>query len=72
MIKIRLTRHGKKNSPYYRIVVIDKNKKRGGEPLEVLGHWFPEKKDFTIDKIKVEDWKKKGAKVSEAVKKLLK
>jgi small subunit ribosomal protein S16 len=71
MIRIRLTRKGKKNDPFYRIVAIESDKKREGEPLEVLGYWHPASKDKKIDKKAIDKWVKKGAQVSSAVKKLM-
>ena len=51
-VKIRLQRQGKKNSPFYRVIAIDEAKKRSGQPLEVVGFWYPEKNDKKIDKKK--------------------
>jgi small subunit ribosomal protein S16 len=72
MVKIRLARHGKKNDPFYRIVVIDSAKKRDGEALAVLGFWHPRRKTIKIDKKAIDSWEKKGAQVSIVIKKLLK
>lgn len=71
MVKIRLARHGKKNDPTYRVVAIDSSKKVGGEALATLGFWHPKKFVIKIDKKAVEEWEKKGAQISAAVKKLL-
>jgi len=81
VLKIRLARSGVKNKPYFRIVVIDKRRKRGGKPLDILGYWQPVKEDirakFTdkgvrqIDKNKVKYWIERGAKTSRVVDKLL-
>ncbi|QLG69381.1 MAG: SSU ribosomal protein S16p [Candidatus Woesebacteria bacterium] len=71
MIKIRLSRLGKRNKPFYRIVAIDESKKREGEPREVLGFWNPVKKEFKINQEKLEDWLKKGAVLNQSVKNLL-
>lgn len=72
MIKIRLARHGKKNDPFYKIVAIEKNRKREGKPLEVLGYWHPAKDDKKIDKKKIKKWLSNGAQITKGVKKLLK
>ena len=37
MVKIRLSRTGGKNSPFYRIVAVDERKKSNGRSLELLG-----------------------------------
>jgi small subunit ribosomal protein S16 len=71
MVKIRLTRVGKKNDPFYRIVAIDSQKKRGGRALEIMGFWHPKKGAQTINKEAIVAWEKKGAQISARVKKLL-
>lgn len=70
MIKIRLARLGRKKDPFYRIVAIDETKKVTGIPLATLGTWNPREKRNDIDKKGIDAWTKKGAKMSEAVKKL--
>jgi len=70
MVIIRLARHGRKNDPFYRIVAIDKAKKVVAAPLANLGFWNPREKKKEINKKGVEEWVKKGAKISPAVKKL--
>ncbi len=72
MVTIRLARFGRKKGPFYRIVVLDSTKKTAGANIEVLGYWNPAKKDFKIEKPKFDEWIKKGAQVSAAVKNLLK
>lgn len=72
MLKIRLARFGKKNDPFYRVVAIDKQKKREGESVQKLGFWHPRTNLLQIDKKSIAEWTTKGAIVSEAVKKLIK
>ncbi len=72
MIKIRLTRQGSNNNIFYKVVAIEEKSKRQGQPLETLGYWQPSQKLIKLDKEKVNSWVKKGAKVSPAVKKLMK
>lgn len=71
MIKIRLSRGGSKNKPFYRIVAIEESRKRGGKPLDIIGYWNPQKNDFKINKDKLKAWIEKGAKQTTAVDKLL-
>jgi len=71
MIKIRLERRGKTNSPFYRIVATDERNKIGGKYLENLGFWNPQTKEKIIKKDLVKKWVEKGAKISTAVKKLM-
>lgn len=72
MIMIRLARFGRKLAPFYRVVAISGEKKREGEPLEVLGYWNPATKETKIDNKKVAKWVKKGAQISPTVAKLIK
>lgn len=71
MVKIRLARAGKKNDPVYRIVAIDSTKKNTGRALAVLGHWHPAKDEKKIDQKLLAEWVKKGAQLTEAVRKLI-
>jgi len=66
-------RFGKRGDPQYRIVAIDKRKKRDGSYLEKIGTYNPMKKPclIEIDQAKYESWQKKGAQVSEGIRKLL-
>lgn len=70
MVTIRLSRYGRKKAPFYRVIVVDSRKKRDGAFLEVLGFWNPEKGDKKLDKVNFDLWIKKGAQVSDTVKKL--
>ena len=41
MIKLRLTRYGRKQRPCYRIVAMDSRTKRDGASIEELGFYNP-------------------------------
>ena len=41
MLMIRLARFGAKKKPFYRVVVIQKERARNGPALEVVGHYNP-------------------------------
>jgi len=72
-VKIRLSRIGKKNRPYWRVVAVDSRKKRDGAYLDNLGTYDPIKHQvvqFHTDKIAT--WVAKGAVCSPTVIKLLK
>ena len=71
---IKLMRTGKKGMPSYRIVVIDKRKKRSGNYLDKLGFYNPltNPAQISLDQAKFDAWVNKGAQLSEGVKKLLK
>lgn len=71
---IRLMRFGKRGFPSYRIVVLDKRKKRDGEYIEQIGRYNPLKKpaEFIVDKERLDAWLKNGAVLSDGMLKLLK
>lgn len=71
MVKIRLKRLGKKNSPFYRIVVIPARTKREGKTLEEIGHYDPMKKELKLDKERAEFWINSGAQPTNTVKRFL-
>ncbi len=73
-VAIRLMRFGKKGSPSYRIVVLDKRKKRDGSYLENIGVYQPMNKPGKIEILKerFEYWTSRGAQLSEGISKLLK
>jgi small subunit ribosomal protein S16 len=73
-VKIRLQRVGAKNSPSYRVVVVDERAKRDGSVIENLGQYQPISKNaqFTVKEEMVLDWLKKGAQPTLTVLNLLK
>lgn len=72
MVKIRLSRTGKKNAPSYRIVVIDSRARRDGRAIENLGFYDPKTKPETIkiNRERLDYWLSQGAQMTEVVKKL--
>lgn len=70
---IRLARVGARKQPYYRVVVIEKDRARNGRSVEVVGTYNPRTNPASIDiKLeRVEYWKSKGAQPSDRVAKLL-
>jgi len=73
MVTIRLFRQGKKNQPFYRIVVTDKRRKRQGKYIEAIGFYNPLKEpaEIKIDHQKLKFWQERGANLSDGLKKLL-
>lgn len=73
-VTMRLSRLGKKNKPFYRIVVIDGKRKRESRYLEKIGEYNPflNKDELKIDHQKFVYWKTRGAKISKGLEKLLK
>ena len=72
-VKIRLSRVGKKNVPFYRIVAIDSRAARDGKTLEILGTYDATKNTFEKwNEAGIEAWLKTGAQMTDSVKKLRK
>lgn len=71
MVIIRLSRYGRKNAPFYRVIAVDSSKKATGKYLEFLGTWNPAKKEIKLEKDKIKNWIEKGASLSATVKKFL-
>lgn len=72
MLRIRFFRIGKKNQPFFRIVVTDrKNPPQGGRFLEVVGFFNPLTKEKQLKKERIEHWIKMGAQPSDRVHNLL-
>ncbi|MCQ2770451.1 MAG: 30S ribosomal protein S16 [Clostridia bacterium] len=74
MVKIRLTRMGKKKAPFYRVVVADSRYPRDGRFIEEIGYYDPKTEPVTIkiDLEKANTWIKNGAQPSDTVKALIK
>lgn len=73
-VKIRLSRHGSKKKPFYRIVAADSIYPRDGRFIERLGTYDPRNKanGLKLKRDAIEEWIKKGAQLTETVKKLMK
>ncbi len=48
-VALRMSRQGKKKSPFYRIVAADKRKARDGKFIELLGTYHPTTKALKLD-----------------------
>jgi len=73
VLMIRLARFGARKQPYYRVVVIEKERARNGRPVEVVGTYNPRTNPATYDlkRERIEYWVSKGAQLSDRAKKLL-
>lgn len=73
-VKFRLSRHGSKKKPFYRIVVADSSSPRDGRFIERVGFYDPltEPMQISLDREKIKDWYKKGAKPTRTVENLFK
>ncbi len=70
-VHIRLSRHGTKKAPFYRIVVTDHRAPRDGRFIENIGVFHPAGK-FEIDHSRLDYWRGKGAQASDTLGRLLK
>ncbi|HLW51792.1 MAG TPA: 30S ribosomal protein S16 [Candidatus Angelobacter sp.] len=70
---IRLARIGARKQPYYRVVVIEKERARNGREVEVVGLYNPRTNPTTIDlkRDRIDYWVSKGAQLSDTVGRLL-
>ena len=73
MVKIRLQRAGKKKAPFYHIVIADSKSPRDGKIIEQIGTYNPmtEPSELVLDREKVAQWIKNGAKPTDTVKALI-
>lgn len=74
MVKIRLRRDGAKKAPYYTLVVADSRFPADGRFIEKVGVYNPmtEPAILDVNKEKVLEWIKNGAKPTETAKALIK
>jgi len=73
LLRIRLSRVGKKKQPAYRIVVADSRSPRDGSFLKIIGHYNPltEPTTLVVKEDEAVHWLEKGAKPSDTAAKLL-
>lgn len=73
MLRIRLSRVGKKKQPAYRIVVADSRSPRDGSFLKIIGHYNPltDPATLVVKEDEAVHWLEKGAKPSDTAAKLL-
>ena len=73
MLMIRLSRRGARKQPYYRVVVIEKDRARDGRSVEVVGTYNPRTNPASVDlkQDRIQYWRSKGAQLSSTVSRLL-
>lgn len=73
MVMIRLARVGARKQPYYRIVVIEKDRARNGRSIEVVGTYNPRTTPATVDlkRERIAYWRGVGAQFSPTVEKIV-
>lgn len=74
MLMIRLARFGAKKKPFYRIVVIEKERARNGRNIEVVGHYNPltSPAQVKLEYERIQHWSTQGAQLSGTVARLMK
>ena len=73
MLMIRLSRVGARKQPYYRVVVIEKERARDGRSVEVVGTYNPRTNPASVDlkRDRIDHWVSKGAQMSATVARLV-
>lgn len=73
-VRIRLTRHGAKKKPFYRIVVTDSHSPRDGRFIDQVGTYDPRAQSggLKLDNQGIEKWLQRGARPSQTVSELIK
>ena len=73
-VKIRLRRMGKKQTPYYRIVVADSRSPRDGKCIDEIGTFDPntDPSTYKVDEEAAKKWLANGAQPTEVVNKIFK
>lgn len=72
MLRLRLTRTGKKAQPTFRVVLAEHSNAVKGKFIEVIGSYNPGTKQFTAKKDRIEYWVGKGAQPTDSLATLLK
>lgn len=69
-----MRRGGKKNRPFYRVVVVDSRARRDGRVIENVGYYDPLTNPSTVrlSEDRIRSWIDKGAQLSDPVRALLK
>ena len=73
VVMIRLARIGARKQPYYRIVVIEKDRARNGRSIEVVGTYNPRTNPASVElkHERVAYWRSVGAQMTPIVAKLV-
>lgn len=71
MLSIKLSRKGKRNQPFFRVVLLENHKDPWGDFLEDLGFLNPLTKKISLKKERIKYWLSQGAQPSGTVHNLL-
>lgn len=72
MLKIKLSRLGKKHEPHYRIVVMEQRSKLTGDTVDTIGHYHPLNKELTVNRPALDKWLALGAQPTGSLRRILK
>ena len=67
MVKLRLSRIGKRKQPYYRIVAMNVTAPRNGRALAEVGTYDPLHASVKVDEERAIEWLNNGAQMTETV-----
>lgn len=72
MVRIRLQRMGRRNRPFFRIVVADARAPRDGAFIEIIGHYdpLPDPATIVVNKERALFWLSRGAQPTDTVRDL--
>lgn len=73
-VKFRLSRHGSKKRPFYRIVVADERYPRDGKFIDMVGSYnsLENPVKVSLDKDKIKAWYEKGVRPTKTVEEMFK
>lgn len=71
MLKIRLKRVGRKNRPFYKIVLMENLSKRDGKTFADLGYYNPLSKEMHVERELLHKYLNCGAQPTDSIRHLL-
>lgn len=71
MLKIKLSRIGKKKAPMYRLIITEVGRDPYGRALEILGSYNPFSKDLQVKAERIKHWLSLGAQMTPTANNLL-
>lgn len=71
MLKIKLSRRGKKKYPTYRLIISEVGRDPYGDNLEILGNYNPHTKELVVKADRIKYWLDKGAQMTDTINNLL-
>ena len=72
MLKLRLKRTGRKQAPFYRLVIMEHTTRRDGRPIDEVGYYNPITKQSSFNSEKINKWLEIGVLPTQTVSSLLK